>query len=415
MSSSEAETSYREFVQRYVKAGQLSPDETDALEAYRSHLRLLPDQAKRIEQEVLAARKSAPDPVVPSTELGPAGPSAMETEARTPAGQGSVVIPQRLIEPFEMLPPPVATTVFPPKNPENYFAHLQQYGQEFSQALRAEGMLLSDETKARLSKRAKEFELSASDVAEIERKMLVDLYSPSKPPEPVKLPDPAPPPDGVKPPVEKYSIQLQPLFEELEANLQPGKLRDLRAADVATFKILQAVIEPSQSWLDEEVLKKFVPKSRDKKAIQEIDRLWSHYSEGRFGFSRQLQLYGFEDVAIHTADLDKHQSDNRRQALDFSKLAKWWIDGLEFFKSYNQLDFTVEAPAGHLPARWFWEIPRSKAFNYGNLGLLDERGWCRIDAFILPAFMYTLKNCGITPLTRETPDTQISTSESGYS
>lgn len=435
MNSSEAEISYREFVQRYVKAGQLSPDEYDALESYRSHLRLLPATARAIEQEVLAghATQSSTSTNIPPTEL-----VAPELEPIQFQGQGGVasqpragtrsddqpdpnisddstVPPTAFRNPLiNALPGSAATTVIPPKYPENYFAHLQQYGQEFLQALRVEGVLLSDETKARLSKLAKQYELGGTDVAEIERKMLVDLYLTSKPPDKPKPPDTNKTPDIVKPIEEiKYSDQLKQQFEELEANLKPGKLRDLRAADIATFQILMKVINPSQPWLDEESLKKFAPKGQDKKAIQELDRLWNHYSQGKFGFSRQLQLYGFDSVPEHAGDLNKLQPANRRHALVFSKRVKWWIGGLEFFKSYNQLDFTGEASGGHLPARWFWKIPRMKAFNYGNLGLLDERGWCRIDPFGLPAFMYMLKNCGITPSKNVTPDTQLSTRDEG--
>lgn len=428
MSFSEAETSYRAFVQRFVKAEELSPDEYDALETYRSHLRLLPDQARAIEQSVLAqamqsaaftglaateSREPVPDPVqveadptvilLPSAGLHPGVNLPHISEEGSPPPPG-------FLDPFATAPPTAATTVIPPQHPENYFAHLQQYGNEFLQALRAEGVLLSEETKSRLSKLAKQFELSGTDVAETERKMLVDLYLTSKPPDPAKPPDLVKPPDIVKPPEAKYGPQYKELFEDLEASLKVGKPEDLADADEKTFQILVTLINPSQGWLDEQSLKKFAPKSQEKQTIQEIDRLWSNYSQGRFGFSQQLQIYGFDNIPGQPADLDKQQSENRRLALAFSRRVKWWINGLELFKAYEQLDFTTAAAAGHLPALWFWEMPRVKAFSYGNLGLLRERGWCGIDAFTLPAFMYLLKICGIIPSSTGVATAQLPTS-----
>lgn len=428
MSSSDAESSYREFVKRYAKADQLSQDEYAALESYRSRLRLLPAKARAIEQEILKpqAGNSAPEsaqlrnttvaeapqaPVIHQPDPIPETPAFISSDPNAndrfntydrpvdPTAENPIGFQNRAQSISS--PTSVATTVLPPPLPDDYFAHLEHYGQEFLQALRLEGFNLTEDTRERLRKLAKQYDLVGSDVADIERKMLVELYLTSKPIEASVPSAPPPPPPPVTQEVEvvpeiKYDLQLTPLFEELEGSLKAGRKHDLQSADAATFELLLKIIQPPQPWLDEESLKKFVPKSHDKKAIQEIDRLWNEYSQERFGFSRQLQLYGF--VPTHLAELNKQPDENRRQALAFSKQAKWWINGLEFFKYYNQLDFTTDAPAGHLPAWWFWTIPRSKVFQYGGLGLLEERGGCGIDAFILPAFMFFLKNCGIEAL-----------------
>lgn len=431
MSSSDAESSYREFVKRYAKSGQLSQDEYDALESYRSHLRLLPAQARAIEQETLnpQAGNSTPESAqLRNTTVAEAPQSAViqqpviqqqdpipETPAFIPSDPTAYDRPNTYDRPVDPTaensigsqnqaqsissPPSVATTIFPLPLPDDYFTHLEHYGQEFLQALRLEGFNLTEDTRDRLRKLAKQYDLVGSDVAEIERKMLVELYLTSKPTEGSDQSTPAPPPvtqEVEAVPEIKYDPLLTPLFEELEGSLKAGKKHDLQSADAATFELLFKIIHPPQPWLDEESLKNFAPKSQDKKAIQEIDRLWSEYSQQKFGFSRQLQIYG--SVPTHLAELNKQPDENRRQALAFSKQAKWWINGLEFFKYYNQLDFTAEAPEGHLPAWWFWNIPRSKVFQYGGIGLLEERGGCGIDAFILPAFMYLLKNCGIASI-----------------
>jgi hypothetical protein len=292
----------------------------------------------------------------------------------------------------EAVPP--ATTVMPPQKSEDYFAHLEQYGQEFLQALQMEGFDPSEETRERLHKLAKQYELVGADVADIERKKLVGLYLTSKPPAPPSVPVPP----TVPPRVEEstYDAQLTPAFEELEGSLKAG---DFKAADFATFEILLQLINPppAQFWLDEDSLRKFSPNSQHKKAIQEIDRFWRKYSNERLGFSQQLEFYGFDNIPMQAKALDKQRSENKRQTIAFSKNVGWWINVLEFYKFYDQLNFTAEAPTGHLPALWFWKIPRQQVFQYGGLGILEERGGCRVDAFTLPAFMYMLKICGIKP------------------
>lgn len=428
MNNAEDEISYREFVQRYVKTNELSSDDYDTLETYRAYLKLLPDQARRIEQEVFksqggppssdVSKINTPDSSVPVQKIEPPKfqfqqkqPDLLESNTETiavPFGDNS--IQQVRSSDSQVLsthspnspvpatkPISIDTTMIPPKPPEHYFAHRQQYGQEFLQALRAEGFNLGNETRERLHKLATQLELSGSDVADIERTMLVEVYlknsSGSQSPSPSSK---ATPPPSIE---EKYNPDLRELFNELEASL---KAKEFQSADIATFNILLQVIRPAEDWLDEVSLKRFstannASSNQDKNAIQEIDRLWDQYSDGNFGFSQQLQLYSFGAVPSNDKDLDKDRREHRILALAFSRSTQWWIDGLEFFKYYNQLDFTDEAPRGHLPAWWFWKIPRPKAFQYGGLGLLKERGGCRIDAYTLPAFMYVLKKCGIKP------------------
>ncbi len=403
MSTSENEISYREFVQRCVKEQQPSADDYEALENYRAYLKLSPERARAIEQEILGTQIIPPQS---SSNLSPETNSVNQRvlEPDNPpsanhSNNNSVPAPLSVgLTPTPSIgPPPIDqaiehTTQLLPKQPENYFAHLEQYGKEFLQALRTEGFNLSEETRERLRKLAKQFELLGTDVADIERKMLVELYLTTGQREavspPITVPDPPIEPE------EKYNADLEPFFLELKGSLKAG---DLKVADIATCKILLKVIDPSLGWFDEASLRDFKPETADKKAIQEIDRLWREYSKDRFGFKRQLQLYGINHVATQEADLDKQQRANRTYTLLFSKQVQWWLKGLEFFKFYNQLDFSMEAPDGHLPARWFWEIPRPKAFQYGGLGLLPERGGCGVDSFVIPAFMYMIRNAGIQP------------------
>jgi hypothetical protein len=440
MSNSENEISYRQYVQRFIKTNELLPEDYDALETYRVYLKLLPAQARRIEQEVLRVKPSAgqnssaegdhsPNPSherVTSLETGRAQPkgapsnsasgrlssssvqsqpsSGSENLAQQNPGQVELKVGNKLptnsaAQPKQPervarvdVPAVLETdaTLLPPQPPEQYFAHQQQYGQEFLQVLQSEGFNPGNETRERLRKLAIQLELSSSDVSEIEKNIMAEVCHPLS-----AAPPPTPEPPQTRPIEEKYPADLRPLFEELEGSL---KAKEFRAADQSTFDILLKMIRPAQDWLDETALKSFsAPSPQAKNAIQEIDRLWNNYSDGKFGFSQQLGLYGFASVPSNDIDLNKERREHRLLALAFGRSTQWWIDGLEFFKYYNQLDFTTEAPIGHLPAFWFWKIPRSKVFQYGGLGFLRERGGCRVDAYTLPAYMYMLKKCGIKP------------------
>lgn len=73
-----------------------------------------------------------------------------------------------------------------------------------------------------------------------------------------------------------------------------------------------------------------------------IDSLWRRYSNGQFGFSAQLQTY-------HMVN---------RDADDFLRKVDWqgsfgWGHLLQVKKTYRDLQFTLEAPTGHLPT-WRW-------------------------------------------------------------
>lgn len=388
MRISEDETSYRKHVERYSdkkRANKLTSDDNEALDRDRAFLRLSPEQAERIQQEVWTQTPSPGSLVAPAISNPPPHPQLASLadasdEVPEPHEKEASEIPDH--------PQPGNAATFDPEEtmipavPENYFAHRQQYGQEFLQAHQSEGFNLGDETRKRLRELATQLELSAGDVAEIEKNMLAERYFTSKPT------DTPPPLDP------KYDPDLQILFEQLEGQL---KTPDFKLADLTTLNLLQKIIPLEQDWLDEESLRKFTPTTQDSNAVQEIDRLWYKYSDGNFGFSPQIQTYNFGAIPTDDKDLDKDRREHRLLALAFGRSTQWWIDGLEFFKYYNQLDFIAEAPKGHLPALWFWKIPRSKAFLYGGLGLRKERGGCRVDAYILPTFMYVLKKCGIKP------------------
>ncbi|WP_198805735.1 GUN4 domain-containing protein [Leptolyngbya sp. BL0902] len=74
-----------------------------------------------------------------------------------------------------------------------------------------------------------------------------------------------------------------------------------------------------------------------------IDTLWSRYSQGRFGFKAQQQVYLHVD----------------RRPMDFLRALDWRGSRLSLtggIKPYKSLQFSSSAPAGHLPT-WRWCCP----------------------------------------------------------
>ena len=81
-----------------------------------------------------------------------------------------------------------------------------------------------------------------------------------------------------------------------------------------------------------------------------IDALWSRYSSGRFGFKAQQQVYRHQEQ-IQRGE-DRRWRDFQID-LGWQDLPTWWYRG---FKPYSAIDFSLEAPPGHLPT-WRWGCP----------------------------------------------------------
>lgn len=81
-----------------------------------------------------------------------------------------------------------------------------------------------------------------------------------------------------------------------------------------------------------------------------IDGLWNRYSNGRFGFKAQQQVYRSQQQI---------QQDEHQRGVGFQQMVAWrdqpslWSRG---FRPYYDLDFSLEAPSGHLPT-WRWCCP----------------------------------------------------------
>lgn len=169
----------------------------------------------------------------------------------------------------------------------------------------------------------------------------------------------------------------------LEACLQRQQWKE---ADAETFSLMIQAAGQGSVWLDEVAIATFPLTD-----LRTINQLWTHYSEGRFGFKRQLSLfYGSEIPDANSVSL--YQVEFER-SLNFAKQAGWWFHRGEFLKYYKMLDFNAQAPDGQFPARWFWVIPWWKALSFGGVG--RGRGGTGIDSQALTSFMGRLRESGI--------------------
>jgi len=188
------------------------------------------------------------------------------------------------------------------------------------------------------------------------------------------------------------TTQLDPLSLRSDWNVDYTHLQDLlesnqwQKADEETLSVMLQATERTQAgWLDAIAIAKFPCTD-----LHTIDRLWGRYSDEKFSFRVQYRLYS--GVTISTENAVNLSRSDEEQALELCKNVGWWVKRLEFLRYYNQFDFTLQAPDGHLPALWFWTIPWTEALQYGGIG--SGRGGCRLDHRILTAFIDRLEQCG---------------------
>lgn len=138
------------------------------------------------------------------------------------------------------------------------------------------------------------------------------------------------------------------------------KAQDWRAADEETYEVmLQAVGKKSGDWFSRDELLNFPYTD-----IRTIDRLWVKYSQGKFGFSVQKQIY-VECGAKLNGSFPGHEIwDEFCERLGWSKDDKWISNqGLKADPSLS--------PAGEFPLfRWY----EKSLYWHGEL--VDLWNWC---------------------------------------
>jgi hypothetical protein len=187
--------------------------------------------------------------------------------------------------------------------------------------------------------------------------------------------------------IQQQLSQLTSRFDRLESNLTdvsslPGKINQLEddlmlLGDRYRYQDLQQYLI-NQNWFetDKETIKLIL--SVTAREIEElapedirhfpcndlivIDRLWAKYSNGRFGFSPQVQIY--QEVG---GTFDTTVEQNQQIIEAWGERLGWRKD--DRWLPCKELDFSLNAPVGCHPSRW-WNSPYGSKMTNFFLGRL---------------------------------------------
>lgn len=153
---------------------------------------------------------------------------------------------------------------------------------------------------------------------------------------------------------EPAAIEINLLTAERTCIRKPIELQELekllgernwKQADLKTYDVMLKVTDrKSEGVLNSESIRNF-PCSY----LETIDRLWTRYSGEQFGLSIQKEIYKETGNKLTEDHLRKYDPD---AYIHFNDLVRWietGDDGKESWRPYDQLNFSLEAPAGHLP------------------------------------------------------------------
>lgn len=132
-------------------------------------------------------------------------------------------------------------------------------------------------------------------------------------------------------------------YGQLQTLLKAG---DFKAADQETTKVILNAVNRNRDDLTPNDMSK-LPCN----ILQVIDRLWRDYSNNRFGFSIQLNLY----QAVG-GNLDTLRSQNVDILQKYGDRVGWRKNGQWQGNNYDNWDFSLSAPVGAFPAIW-WKSP----------------------------------------------------------
>lgn len=137
-------------------------------------------------------------------------------------------------------------------------------------------------------------------------------------------------------------------YKKLQDLLTAG---DLREADWETIRVILTLTgQPDVESITPDDMRRF-PCDQ----LRVIDR--TTYSKGRFGFSVQMQIYQSVGGSLETTI-----SQDTKAIEHLGERIGWRVDGK--WRSCDDLDYTLAAPIGCHPSRW-WNSPfGSKMTNY---------------------------------------------------
>ena len=166
---------------------------------------------------------------------------------------------------------------------------------------------------------------------------------------------------------QKLIVEISIAFPEINYKLLECLLAEKkwREADAETEYIISELLNRE---IKDDTSKIFA------KDINQIDELWYHYSQGKFGFQVQRDIF-------HKSDINK-KIGKFGQALGWRGKAFLGI-GAFSWKDYDKLVFELDkSPKGHLPAFWFDKYEKHKGFIVKSYlkPILERDDWHNIKA-----------------------------------
>jgi hypothetical protein len=145
-------------------------------------------------------------------------------------------------------------------------------------------------------------------------------------------------------------------YEKLHDLLEAG---DFKAADQATIDLILEIAQ--QQDRDE-----FTPDHMLNfpcSPLRVIDKLWKTYSDGRFGFSQQKEIYLSVGGQNDITEIDMSMLEKMGDVIGWRVNGKW-LKAEEF-------DFSINAPVGSLPCSWLRTPFGAKMVIYSFARLID--------------------------------------------
>jgi hypothetical protein len=185
----------------------------------------------------------------------------------------------------------------------------------------------------------------------------------------VTQPSPSPTPSVVTTPTDSS----QPVLISRATGVDYSELRDLlaagnwRQADKKTYQLMMKAAKLGWGSLS------LVIQNFPCEDLRTIDQLWVKYSQGKFGFSVQKEIY----LSVNGKLYDGSSWTESWTESDWRNYRRYYImvgwktgspeDGERNYKMYDDLTFNLNAPNGHLPALGWLTFGYN--FNFGYRGI----------------------------------------------
>jgi hypothetical protein len=151
------------------------------------------------------------------------------------------------------------------------------------------------------------------------------------------------------------SVENSPNCDRLEGLLKIGKFKE---ADAETKRLLLELAgREREGWLLVEDAKGISPQ-----ALATIDRLWVKYSNGRFGFSVQRDIW--HQLGCKSADNMQIQTTSENK---FGEFVHWRVGG-RWLSQWDDFNCDLKSPPGSLPRAYIFALNGWWSFSNGWTG-----------------------------------------------